>query len=65
MDFRLDEEQLALQDTVRRFWAPTFPLEGLARREERRIGRAWVLEQVYGSDAHAFAIGSSLEGMSA
>jgi len=42
MDFRLDEEQLALQETIGRFCAARFPLEGMARREGQRVDRtAW------------------------
>ena len=44
MDFRLDEEQLELQDTVRRFCAARFALERIAQRERpagrpRRVAR--------------------------
>ncbi len=42
MDFRLDEEQLGLQDTVRRLCADRFAREDLARREDGRVDRdAW------------------------
>jgi alkylation response protein AidB-like acyl-CoA dehydrogenase len=42
MEFRLDEEQLELQDAVRRFCAARFPLEQLARREGAPLdGAAW------------------------
>ncbi|TMA34357.1 MAG: acyl-CoA dehydrogenase [Deltaproteobacteria bacterium] len=40
MEFRLDEEQLALQDTVRRFCAARFPFERIAERDGRRVDRA-------------------------
>ncbi len=40
MDFRLDDEQLALQDAVRGFCAARFPLEALAVREGRPIERS-------------------------
>lgn len=40
MDFRLDDEQLALQDAVRRFCATRFPLEQLALREYRPVDRS-------------------------
>src|SRR5262245_11726091 len=40
MDFRLDEEQLELQDTVRRFCAARFAPERIAQREGRPIDRA-------------------------
>lgn len=39
MDFRLDEEQLELQDTVRRFCADRFALERIGEREDGRIDR--------------------------
>jgi alkylation response protein AidB-like acyl-CoA dehydrogenase len=39
MDFRLDEEQLELRDTVRRFCAARFALDRIAQREDRRIER--------------------------
>jgi alkylation response protein AidB-like acyl-CoA dehydrogenase len=42
MDFRLDEEQLALQDTVRRFCAARFAPERIAQREGQPLDRtAW------------------------
>ncbi len=42
MDFRLDEEQLQLQDTVRRFCAARFPFERIAERDGQRVDRtAW------------------------
>jgi alkylation response protein AidB-like acyl-CoA dehydrogenase len=42
MDFRLDEEQLELQDTVRRFCAARFPAERIAERDGQRVDRnAW------------------------
>jgi alkylation response protein AidB-like acyl-CoA dehydrogenase len=40
MDFRLDEEQLELKETVRRFCATRFALEGIAERENRAVDRA-------------------------
>ena len=40
MDFRLDEEQLELQETARRFCAARFELQGNARREGLPIDRA-------------------------
>ena len=40
MDFRLDEEQLELQDTVRRFCADRFGPERIAAREGQPIDRA-------------------------
>jgi alkylation response protein AidB-like acyl-CoA dehydrogenase len=40
MDFRLDEEQLALQDTVRRFCADRFAPERTAERDGRPLDRA-------------------------
>jgi alkylation response protein AidB-like acyl-CoA dehydrogenase len=40
MDFRLDDEQLALQDVVRGFCAARFPLEQLAVREDRPLDRS-------------------------
>jgi alkylation response protein AidB-like acyl-CoA dehydrogenase len=40
MDFRLDEEQLGLQDTARRFCAERFPLERIAERDGRSVDRA-------------------------
>lgn len=39
MDFRLDEEQTALQDAVRRCCAARYRREDLARREGRRVDR--------------------------
>ncbi len=39
MDFRLDDDQLALQDAVRSFCAARFPLDRLADREGRAIDR--------------------------
>lgn len=39
MDFRLDEQQLELQDSVRRFCAARFGREALARREGQPIDR--------------------------
>jgi alkylation response protein AidB-like acyl-CoA dehydrogenase len=39
MEFRLDEEQLLLQDTLRRFGAARFPVERIAQREHRRVDR--------------------------
>jgi alkylation response protein AidB-like acyl-CoA dehydrogenase len=39
MDFRLDEAQVALQDTVRRFCADRFPLDRVAEREGRPTDR--------------------------
>jgi len=42
MDFRLDEQQLELQDTVRRFCAARFPLERIAERDARGVDpTAW------------------------
>ena len=42
MDFRLDEEQQQLQQTVRRFCAAHFPTEHVARRDGARVDRsAW------------------------
>jgi alkylation response protein AidB-like acyl-CoA dehydrogenase len=42
MDFRLDETQVELQDTVRRFCADRFPLDRVADREGRPTDRtAW------------------------
>ena len=42
MDFRLDEEQLELRDTVRRLCGDRFALDGLGRRETGRLDRdAW------------------------
>lgn len=40
MDFRLDEEQLGLQDTVRRFCADRFAPERIAERDGQPIDRA-------------------------
>ena len=40
MDFRLDDEQLELQDTVRRFCAARFAPERIAEREGRPVDRA-------------------------
>jgi alkylation response protein AidB-like acyl-CoA dehydrogenase len=40
MDFRLDDEQLALQDAVRSFCAARFSLGGVTRREGAPIDRA-------------------------
>jgi alkylation response protein AidB-like acyl-CoA dehydrogenase len=40
MDFRLDEEQLELQDTVRRFCAARFAAERIAERDGQPIDRA-------------------------
>ncbi len=40
MEFRLDEEQLELQDTVRRFCAARFPLERIAQRDGQGVDRA-------------------------
>jgi alkylation response protein AidB-like acyl-CoA dehydrogenase len=40
MDFRLDEEQRALQETVRRFCAERLPLDEVARRESRGVDRS-------------------------
>jgi alkylation response protein AidB-like acyl-CoA dehydrogenase len=40
MDFRLDEAQLELQDTVGRFCAARFPLERIAQREGLPVDRA-------------------------
>ena len=40
MDFRLDEEQLELQDTVRRFCTDRFPAERIAQREGQPTDRA-------------------------
>ena len=40
MDFRLDEEQLGLQDTVRRYCADRFAPERIAERDGRPIDRA-------------------------
>jgi alkylation response protein AidB-like acyl-CoA dehydrogenase len=39
MDFRLDDEQLALQDAVRSWCATRFPLDGLAARDGAPIAR--------------------------
>src|SRR5262245_65206303 len=39
MEFRLDEEQLELQDTVRRFCAARFPAQRIAERERRPLDR--------------------------
>jgi alkylation response protein AidB-like acyl-CoA dehydrogenase len=42
MDFRLDDEQLDLRDTVRRLCASRFGAEGLAQRRDGRVDRdAW------------------------
>jgi len=42
MDFRLDEEQLELQETVRRFCAARFAPERIAQRDGRPVDReAW------------------------
>ena len=42
MDFRLDDEQLELQDTVRRFCAARFPAERIAERDGQPLDRtAW------------------------
>ena len=42
MDFRLDEEQLELRDTVRRFCAARFGWDRIAQRDGQRIDRsAW------------------------
>jgi alkylation response protein AidB-like acyl-CoA dehydrogenase len=42
MDFRLDEEQLGLQDTVRRFCADRFAPERIAERDGQPVDRkAW------------------------
>jgi alkylation response protein AidB-like acyl-CoA dehydrogenase len=42
MDFRLDDQQLELQDTVRRFCAERFPTERIAQREAMAVDRsAW------------------------
>jgi alkylation response protein AidB-like acyl-CoA dehydrogenase len=41
MDFRLDEEQRELQDTLRRFCAARFPLERLAQRDARIDRLTW------------------------
>jgi alkylation response protein AidB-like acyl-CoA dehydrogenase len=40
MDFRLDDEQLALQDSVRSFCAHRWPLEQLSVREGRPVDRS-------------------------
>lgn len=40
MEFRLDDEQLALQDTVLRFCAARFPLDRIREREGGRLDRA-------------------------
>src|SRR5437016_381940 len=40
MDFRLDEQQLELRDTVRRFCATRFGRDDLARRDGQRVDRA-------------------------
>ncbi len=40
MDFRLDDDQLALQEAVRRFCAARFPLESVTAREGAPIDRA-------------------------
>src|SRR5262245_53235486 len=40
MDFRLDEEQLALQETVARFCAARFPLDRIAQRDGAQIDPA-------------------------
>jgi alkylation response protein AidB-like acyl-CoA dehydrogenase len=40
MEFRLDEAQVGLQDTVRRFCADRFPLDRVAEREGRPVDRA-------------------------
>jgi alkylation response protein AidB-like acyl-CoA dehydrogenase len=40
MDFRLDDEQLALQDAVRGFGAVHFPLDRVAAREGQPVDRA-------------------------
>jgi len=40
MEFRLDEEQLELQDTVRRFCAARFPFERIGERCSRGVDRA-------------------------
>jgi alkylation response protein AidB-like acyl-CoA dehydrogenase len=40
MDFRLDDEQLALQDAVRSFCAARFPREEVSQREGAAIDRA-------------------------
>jgi alkylation response protein AidB-like acyl-CoA dehydrogenase len=39
MDFRLDEAQLGLQETVGRFCAARFPLERIAQRDGQRLDR--------------------------
>ena len=39
MEFRFDDDQLALSDTVRRFCAARFSLEDMAAREERPVDR--------------------------
>jgi alkylation response protein AidB-like acyl-CoA dehydrogenase len=44
MDFRLDDQQLALQETVATFCASRYPLDGLGRRETAdaaSTARAW------------------------
>jgi 2-(1,2-epoxy-1,2-dihydrophenyl)acetyl-CoA isomerase len=41
MDFRLDEEQLGLQETVARFCAARFPLEQLSQRDGRVDESTW------------------------
>jgi len=40
MDFRLDEQQLELRDTVARFCAARFSLERIAQRDGQRIDRS-------------------------
>jgi alkylation response protein AidB-like acyl-CoA dehydrogenase len=40
MDFRLDEEQRELQETLRRFCAARFPAERIAQRDGRPLDRA-------------------------
>jgi alkylation response protein AidB-like acyl-CoA dehydrogenase len=40
MDFRLDEEQRELQETIRRYCAARFPAERIAQRDERPLDRA-------------------------
>src|SRR5262245_55161283 len=40
MDFRLDEQQLELQDTLRRFCAERFSAERIAPRDGRPLDRA-------------------------
>jgi len=41
MEFRLDEQQLELQDTVRRFCAARFPAERVAQRDGAVDRSAW------------------------